>query len=276
MIMHEIDGGGGLKLHVREFGNPDGPELFFIHGWSQHHLSWSKQFESPLADEFRIVAMDLRGHGMSEAPEGAEHYTNGDLWADDVNAVVTTLGLKRPVLAGWSYGGFVISDYVRKYGEAGIGGINFVGAAVVVGPPWFGTHIGPGFIDNAPDTTLADQPTAMRAMIRFIHACVSKPLPAEDMEAAVAWNMLVRPDVRLGLISREEDFRPVLRTIRKPVLVTHGREEIVVLPKMAEEILEAIPHAEGSWYDGVGHAPMLEEPDRFNREVAAFARGIAG
>lgn len=276
MIAHEIKGGGGLKLHVREFGNPKGPELFFIHGWSQHHLCWSKQIDSSLADDFRIVAMDLRGHGMSEAPEGAEHYTNGDLWADDVHAVISTLDLKQPVLAGWSYGGFVISDYVRRHGDAGLGGINFVGAAVVIGPPWFGTHIGPGFLENAPDATLPDQPTAMRAMIRFFHACVARPLPPEDFEAAVAWNMLVRPDVRLGLMSREEDFRPILKTIEKPVLVTHGRGEIVVLPKMAEDVLAAIPHAEASWYDDVGHAPMLEEPDRFNREIAAFARRVAG
>jgi len=43
------------------------------------------------------------------------------------------LELKKPVLVGWSYGGFIISDYVRKYGEKDIGGIDFVGAAVALG-----------------------------------------------------------------------------------------------------------------------------------------------
>ena len=64
----EILGGGGLKLHAREWGNPEGFPLLFIHGWSQNHLCWARQYDSALADEFRLVAYDLRGHGMSEAP----------------------------------------------------------------------------------------------------------------------------------------------------------------------------------------------------------------
>ena len=80
--------GGGLRLHVREWGKPDGPPILFIHGWSQNHLCWAKQYESSLADEFRLVAYDLRGHGMSEAPLEPEHYTDGELWADDVAAII--------------------------------------------------------------------------------------------------------------------------------------------------------------------------------------------
>jgi non-heme chloroperoxidase len=64
--IHAVSGGGGLRLHVREWGKPHGPAILFIHGWSQNHLCWARQYESPLADEFRLVAYDLRGHGMSE------------------------------------------------------------------------------------------------------------------------------------------------------------------------------------------------------------------
>ena len=60
----------------------------FIHGWSQNHLCWAKQYESSLADEFRLVAYDLRGHGMSEAPLEPEHYTADELWADDLAAII--------------------------------------------------------------------------------------------------------------------------------------------------------------------------------------------
>ena len=70
-------GTGGLRLHVREWGQADGPTILFIHGWSQNHLCWAKQYDSALADEFRLVAFDLRGHGMSEAPLEREHYTDG-------------------------------------------------------------------------------------------------------------------------------------------------------------------------------------------------------
>ena len=114
--IHTVKGGGGLRLHVREWGKPDGPPILFIHGWSQNHLCWAKQYESALADEFRLVAYDLRGHGMSEAPLEPEHYTDGKLWADDVAAIIDQLRLDRPVLVGWSYGAFVICDYVRTHG----------------------------------------------------------------------------------------------------------------------------------------------------------------
>ena len=75
MKIHSVVGGGGMKLHVREWGKADAPPVLFIHGWSQNHLCWRKQYESQLADAYHLVAFDLRGHGMSEAPEAKEHYT---------------------------------------------------------------------------------------------------------------------------------------------------------------------------------------------------------
>jgi non-heme chloroperoxidase len=135
--VHRVRGGGELQLHVREWGNADGPPVLLIHGWSQNHLCWAQQYESGLVDELRLVAYDLRGHGMSEAPLGPEHYSDGELWADDVAAIIDQLGLERPVLVGWSYGAFVICDYVRKYGQERIAAINFVEAAVKLGPAAF-------------------------------------------------------------------------------------------------------------------------------------------
>src|ERR1700733_12523088 len=117
MNTHRIVGGGRVQLHAREWGKVDAPPILFIHGWSQNHLCWARQYESALADELRLVAYDLRGHGMSEAPPGPRHSTDGKLWADDVAAIIEELGLGRPVLVGWSYGAFVICDYVRAYGQ---------------------------------------------------------------------------------------------------------------------------------------------------------------
>ncbi len=53
MKTHTVAGGGGLRLHVREWGKADGPPILFVHGWSQNHLCWDKQYESALRDEFR-------------------------------------------------------------------------------------------------------------------------------------------------------------------------------------------------------------------------------
>ena len=190
MKVHPVRGGGGLRLHVREWGRTDGPPILFIHGWSQNHLCWARQYESALAGEFRLVAYDLRGHGMSEAPPEPGHYTDGKLWAEDVAAIIEELDLGRPVLVGWSYGAFAICDYVRAYGQDQIAAIDFVEGVVKLGEAAFGTFIGPGFLDNFVGATADDLPTNIAAMRSFVRACVVKPVPDDDMETAMCWNVV--------------------------------------------------------------------------------------
>jgi pimeloyl-ACP methyl ester carboxylesterase len=272
MKTHTVPGGGGLRLHVREWGNPDGPPILFIHGWSQNHLCWTKQYESSLADEFRLVAYDLRGHGMSEAPLEPEHYTDGKLWADDLAAIIDRLGLDQAVLVGWSYGPFVICDYIRAYGQDRLSAINFVEGAVKLGETAFGTLIGPGFLDHFVGATADDLPTNIGAMRSFLKVCAARPLPAEDFETALCWNIVVPAQIRVNLAARELDCDDVLSALRVPLLVTQGRADTVVLPAMAEHVLATCPTAEVSWYDDVGHLPHLEEAERFNRELAELTR----
>jgi non-heme chloroperoxidase len=272
MRTHTVIGGGGLRLHAREWGNPDGPPIVFMHGWSQSHLCWSKQYDSPLAGEFRLVAYDLRGHGMSEAPPGPEHYLDGRLWADDLAAVIDQLRVDRPVLVGWSYGGFITCDYVRAYGQDRIAAIDFAGGAVALGPAAFGTMIGPGFLNHFGDATAGDLPTNIRAMRGMVKAFPAKPFAADDVEALLCASMTVPAAIRAHLGARELDGDDVLRALRVPLLLSHGRADTVVLPAMAEHILAICPTAQASWYDGVGHTPHLEQPDRFNRELAELAR----
>lgn len=102
MPIHTITGGGGLQLVVHAYGQPQGKPILLIHGFSQCHRVWSTQYQSPLADEFRLVCLDNRGHGMSDKPTTLDHYTQAQLWADDVQAVMTALALRKPILAGWS------------------------------------------------------------------------------------------------------------------------------------------------------------------------------
>jgi pimeloyl-ACP methyl ester carboxylesterase len=272
--IHEVRGGGSLRLHVREWGKADGPSIVLIHAFSQNHLCWAKQYESALADEFRLVAYDLRGHGMSDAPLEPEHYTDGGLWADDLAAILDALRLDRPVLVGWSYGAFVIGDYLRAYGQDRIAGIDFVGGAVKLGPAAFGTLLGPGFLDHFAGITADDLPTNILAMRAFVRGLVAKPLDADEFETALCWNIVVPARIRANLAAREIDLDDVLGTLEVPLLVSHGRADTIALPAMAEHIMTAGPTAEASWYDGVGHAPHLEEPERFNRELAELTRRV--
>ncbi len=207
---------------------------------------------------------------MSEKPLEAEHYHDERLWADDVAAVISALNLERPVLAGWSYGGFIISDYVRAHGEDAIAGIDHVCAVVMLNDAY--DNIGPGFLENAPDATAEDLPTNIAGMRRFVRACTAKPMSEEDFETALCYNMVVPPQVRLALVTRRIDSDDVLSRMTVPVLVTHGEEDTVVLPSMARHVLDVCPTAEASWFAGVGHAPFIEDPERFNRELADFTR----
>jgi non-heme chloroperoxidase len=269
---HEILGGGGLKLHAREWGNPRGPALLFIHGWSQSDLCWLNQVRGDLAGTFRIVTFDLRGHGLSEKPPSPEHYADGQLWADDVAAVIDQTGLEQPTLVAWSYGGYIVADYLRAYGDARIGGINLAGAAVILRPPAF-DHIGPGMLQNAPEMCAPDLFANIAATRRFLRACTSTPLNDDELAAALAWNMVVPPAVRGALLSRELDGSDALASTSVPVLVTHGQGDAIVLPSMAAHTLTVCPAATASWYHGVGHMPFWEAPDRFDRELADLAHG---
>ena len=177
---HEVRGGDGLRLHVREWGDPQGPPIVLVHGWSQSQLCWSRQVAGALAEDFRLVTFDLRGHGMSEKPLDAEAYLDARLWADDLAVVIEEVAPDRPMLVAWSYGGFVVTDYLRAYGEEGIAGVNLVGSAVLLQPGF--DHIGPGLLENASDACVPDLATNIAAIRRFLSVSTAQPLSADDSE----------------------------------------------------------------------------------------------
>ena len=109
-------------------------------------------------------------------------------------------------------------------------------------------------------------------MRSFVRACVVKPVPDDDLETAICWNVAVPAAIRANLAAREIDCDDVLAAMQVPLLVTQGRADSVVLPAMAEHVLATCPTAEASWYDGTGHVPHLEDPGRFNRELAELTR----
>jgi pimeloyl-ACP methyl ester carboxylesterase len=86
--------------------------------------------------------------------------------------------------------------------------------------------------------------------------------------------MTVPARVRANLAARAIDCDDVLRRLEVPLLVSHGRADTIVLQAMAEHVVATCQVAEPSWYDGVGHTPHLEEPERFNRELAALTRRV--
>src|SRR5262245_50399861 len=128
----------GTRLAVYEWGNAAGPAVLLVHGVAQSHLCFEPQYRSPLADRFRLIAYDMRGHGESGQPRDAAAYQGSRVWADDLVAVMTAKELKRPVLVGWSMGGRAIRQYLINYGDAAIAAVNFVASQVIEEPRFRG------------------------------------------------------------------------------------------------------------------------------------------
>jgi alpha-beta hydrolase superfamily lysophospholipase len=122
------DGAGGARLFVEENGDPTKPAILWIHGYSQCRLSWDNQFENEdLVSKFHMISLDLRGHGLSDKLSDPAAFQDGKIWAEDIRAVISTLRLNKLVLVGWSYGGHIICDNIRHYGQEEIWKAGHVG-----------------------------------------------------------------------------------------------------------------------------------------------------
>jgi non-heme chloroperoxidase len=257
----------GLTISAQDWGNPTGLEIVFIHGFSQSHLSWIKQVTGELAKDFHMVTYDLRGHGNSDKPLEPERYKDSKAWADELQAVMDATGLKRPVLAGWSYGGRIIADYLRIYGPGKLAGLNYVDAGQKADPAFVGPNL-----KNLPLMASEDLAINIAATRAFLRDCFSKQPTAEEYETMLAFNMMVPPKVRLGLSNRPLNIDDILTSLKLPVLVTHGSEDKNSNLIAAEYTAKMIPGAKLSVYQGVGHSPFFEATPRFNAELAAFVR----
>jgi non-heme chloroperoxidase len=272
MKHREIAGGGGTRLHAVETGNPGGRPILFIHGVSQSWLTWSRQLNSDLADDYRLVAMDLRGHGLSEKPK--EGYTDSRLWADDVNAVIRALSLDHPVLSGWSYGPLVILDYLRHYGEDGIGGINLIGGITKLGSEEALSVLAPAFLELLPGLLAADVEESVRSLGSLLRLCFARQPSPEDMYLMLGYNVSVPPYVRQGMFARSFDNDDLLPRLRKPVLITQGVTDEVVKRAAVEQHKASMAHAQVHLVEDAGHAPFWDEAAAFNGRLRKFADSL--
>lgn len=276
MPTHMIPGGGGLKLAVHEYGRANGPAIVLLHGFNQCQFAWIAQMHGALAKEFRLILPDNRGHGMSEKPLEPEHYTDSQRWADDLHAIISELKLHKPVLVGWSYGGLIINDYLAHYGQEALGGINYVCAAVLMGGQKAEGMFGEVLERFVPGMCSENPVENMQATRGFISAAFAQPPSDDQLNMMLAFNMLVPPAVRRTLVTRTIDRDDVMRRLTLPVLVTEGAKDFIILAAQTRHLLECVPHAEHSLYENIGHCPPLEAAERFNRELAEFAREHAG
>lgn len=267
-----IIGGGGARLHLVETGNRSGQPILFVHGFSQSVLSWSAQLSSELRRRFRLVAMDLRGHGASDKPPTG--YDDSKLWADDVDAIIRELTLDQPILCGWSYGPLVILDYIRHYGEARIGGLHFVDGISKLGSAAALSVLTPELLALVPGLFSIDAQTSVSALDSLLRLLFVRQPSATERYTMLGYNVSVPPFVRQALFSRTIDNDDLLPTIHKPVLITHGAADAVVKLDVVEQHQRLLPQAEIQIMPNAGHAPFRDDAPSFNRRLSAFSDAI--
>ncbi|GAB2654011.1 alpha/beta hydrolase [Gordonia jinhuaensis] len=267
--------------------------LVFIHGWAQSHRAWGGPLLAGLATGRRVIAMDLRGHGASGIPELGEypsaHFTSRH-FAGDVQAVLEAEGLQDPsrsggyVLIGWSYGGLVACDHLRAVqdgggvggdsntGTAGLRGLVLVGAITGIGRDSLGGQVGSAMRRALPDALSEQTPVAVRALASFGSAMV--PADRADLGATsqllFGTSLATPPAVRRALFTRSADNDGTLAALSAPALVIHGTADTVVDIASARHNASVLGDVRTHWWEGVGHAPFLADPQRFAAEIEEF------
>lgn len=268
MNSYWIIGGSATRIHLVETGKADGAPVLFIHGISQCAQSWSRQLSSALAERYRLVGMDLRGHGRSDKPRGG--YANSHSWADDLHSVIQSLALDRPVLCGWSYGTLVILDYLRHHGGKAIRGVCFAGGVTKLGSEEAASVLTPEFLALVPGFCSDDFQEGVRTLEAFLQICYATELADEDRYRILGYNLSVPPYVRHALLSRSLDNDDILPTLESPALIVHGTEDRIVLPSVIDRQMSLIRAREVRLIPGAGHACLWDDAPAFNQHLREF------
>jgi pimeloyl-ACP methyl ester carboxylesterase len=253
---------------------PPRPPLLLIHGFSQSHAVFARQFAGALAREFRLIAPDMRGHGCSGKPWTEAAYAGARPWADDLAAVLRAKRVTRPVVVGWSAGGYWMLDYVREQGPRAVAGLVFAGShgGMVT------ADIDPALPEKARALREANAAyplgidVALDRAERFPQLMAAQPLPA-DIARILSGSALMLPAyARRAMASRVMDNADLAPRLSMPLLFIVGDADPIALPAQVKAVAERIPGAELHVYAGAGHSTFAEQPEAFDRDVAAFAR----
>ncbi len=261
----------GLRISAQDWAparlaKDRGRDVLMIHGISQAHQCWFKQFSGPLSQRYRLLTYDLRGHGDSDKPVSERYYKEGAAWAGEVQAVIEAAGLVRPVIVAWSYAGRVALDYLQAAGSQTISGLVLVAGTSCSNASVFGS--GAAILKRM--STVTAPSDNIEVTNDFLRACVAQPVPPEEHDLMLSYNLRVPPAIRSAMGGRPAAYDAVLRSLQVPVLAIHGSEDSVNLPAMTEYTARTCPNARALLYEAVGHAPFWETTERFNSDLAAY------
>ena len=269
---HSVASSDGTPIAFQTCGDPAARPLLLLHGWAQSSRAWGDELLGRLAETFRVIAMDLRGHGNSGAPAGG--YDDSRQWADDVAAVLDAEGVgdgDGAIVLGWSYGGIVVGDLVAAEGTARIGGIVLCGATTSISRAPGGA-VGDAML-AAGKGAMDPNPKRAIAALGSFGADMFAQQVGEGQQRLFGLSLATAPHVRGALLTRRVNNDEALAAAGVPALVVHGERDGIVLPSAGEANAETLG-TECRFYPDVAHAPFLEAPDRFVKDLEGFARGL--
>jgi pimeloyl-ACP methyl ester carboxylesterase len=246
----------GTPIAFESHGTGD-PALVLVHGWSCDRSYWKEQV-APFSRDFRVVTVDVAGHG--ESGVGRHAWTIASFGAD-VAAVVEGLGLERVILVGHSMGGDVILEAARRL------------RGRVLGLVWVDAYRGLGE-PKTPERIQAFQApfraNFVEATRAFVHRMFPESAPASLVEFIAEDMSSAPPEIALhaleAAISFDREIPSALAELKLPLVAINPDAPSTDIPSMERHGIEVV------CMSGVGHFPMLEDPDRFNtvfREVIA-------
>ena len=263
--MRRFDTSDGESIAYTDEGR--GRPLLFLHGLMADSGFFERQ--RVLTDSFRIVAVDLRGHGRSPAGERAPTIRR---LAEDISELARSLELAGAIGIGWSLGAAVLWRVLN-----GPASQRFAGAVVVDMTPR---------VLNEGDWDLGLSREICEARSQAIcndfqafaaaagQAIFASPGPAADRAAEV---FAANDPAAIGALWESlvaEDFRPVLPSVRQPTLVVHGARSHLYGADTAGHLVAVLPRARAVTFDRSGHAPHLEQPELFNATIREFAASL--
>ncbi|WP_338886463.1 alpha/beta hydrolase [Rhodococcus sovatensis] len=264
----------GTNIVYRVSGDRSHRTVVLLHGWAQSSACWGERVLAGLAEKYRVVAVDLRGHGYSDAPESG--YADSANWAGDVHAVLAQEATEtKAILLGWSYGGLVICDYLAEHGTDAVAGVVLVGAITSIGRGEAGGRVGTAMRAAIPGA-MADEPrVAIKALGSFGQA-LTGPVEGKGAQAQALFGLTLAtpPRVRAALFERAASHDDLLRHLDVPALVLHGTADTVVDVGAGRHAASLIPTVTESYWEGVDHGPFVADPERFLVDVESFVDGV--
>jgi pimeloyl-ACP methyl ester carboxylesterase len=244
----------GLTIHSSTTGT--GPAtMIFIHGWTCDSSSWTGQVPA-FAKKYRVVTLDLPGHGRSASPKDGK--LSMDLFARAVEAVRAEAKADRVVLVGHSMGAPVIRQYARMYPQHVAGLVAVDGPLDVRGFP-------PPEFKQPPPMVGPEGLKAREKMIRGMFIPQTAPALQEHILKMMLGTSEATANGAMAAV-----FDPSLSktdVIKAPALAVYAGTAKLPDPKVAKEVL---PNYEGMQMPETGHFLMMEKPDEFNRVLTSF------